>query len=766
MVNVRWVSSHGGVPVSWRERNPRRREGGGRLRRGLLAGTAVIAGSSAATPAAQAQAPGRAYEMVSPVSKSNGGVVFGHRASDDGNAVAFLLNAATGPDDGAFALTPHIAHRTPSGWTSRSAAPPIRAEHRGTSEVSAWFTDVTEDWSEVIYQTNDPVDPSDSEPIVSGQLGIGFDLYRFDPLTRDYRWLSRPVPALAAEYSPGGPSAAYTGRSRDSRHIAFTTSRRLVPEAPVVDYSLTIPYEWADGEIRLVSILPDGTPYDGWAAPAGPQRFLAQPRANQAVSEDGSRIFWTTVGNAAGDALYLRENGQRTFVVSASRATGSVGDVAPGRFLGAARDGSRVYFHSTAQLTDDPAAAAGGIYRWERDGQQLTFLAFADGMDFLTYVGPTLSERNERLYFMTLGTALTPDAIDWVPNLYVWDGSGVRLVAPVSMDGGQFIDPRLRVTRDGRFAAFTTTQSLDPRHVDGTIAIYRYDLESGTLACASCRTDGQPTAGLAEFSPAYSRYTLLADGRNVAARNFTADGRLFFETTDPLVVEDTNGVVDVYEFDGSSATLISSGSGDGAELVDNSEDGRSVFFVTAEALLPRDTDGGFPDVYVAREGGGFPEPDQDGRAPCDGDACQGLPTPPPLFAPPASSFVEPPTPAPPRPSVRFSASRPSARQLRRFAARGQVQLRFTVSAPGSLIAELHARVGRRERRIARAARRVPRAGTVALSLRLSDAARRQLSARGTLRITVAARFSPAPEARSMTLVLRAPTPQRGGRGAR
>src|SRR5439155_1912954 len=56
-------------------------------------------------------------------------------------------------------------------------------------------------------------------------------------------------------------------------------------------------------------------------------------------------------------------------------------------------------------------------------------------------------------------------------------------------------------------------------------------------------------------------------------------------------------------------------------LLDAGASGSEAFFVTAGSLDPRDP--GSYDVYVAREGGGFPTTEE--PIPCVADACQVLP---------------------------------------------------------------------------------------------------------------------------------------------
>jgi hypothetical protein len=91
-------------------------------------------------------------------------------------------------------------------------------------------------------------------------------------------------------------------------------------------------------------------------------------------------------------------------------------------------------------------------------------------------------------------------------------------------------------------------------------------------------------------------------------------------------------VPDVYEWEakgeGSCAlaagciSILSNGAlPQGASFADASADASDAYFLTAASLLPQDP--GSMDLYDAKVGGGFPEPQP--QIPCEGDACQVLP---------------------------------------------------------------------------------------------------------------------------------------------
>jgi hypothetical protein len=192
----------------------------------------------------------------------------------------------------------------------------------------------------------------------------------------------------------------------------------------------------------------------------------------------------------------------------------------------------------------------------------------------------------------------------------------------------------------------------------GSEQIYRYDALANTLGCVSCPPQGVTPTGDASMSSlqaseTYEKQTI--DLRQmVYARGISSDGdRVFFDTPDPLVPQDTNtnspeveieqGTFakqgrDVYEWENGVVYLISGGkSARNSLYLDSSENGDDVFFATTESLVPGDTDGGF-DVYDAR----VPHPKDNpptAAVPCEGSVCEGPPrVPSPLAAPASATF--------------------------------------------------------------------------------------------------------------------------------
>ena len=189
------------------------------------------------------------------------------------------------------------------------------------------------------------------------------------------------------------------------------------------------------------------------------------------------------------------------------------------------------------------------------------------------------------------------------------------------------------VTPDGHSIAFTFTEviSFNERFVH----VYVYDADTAALDCASCTSFG--TVGTL---PSSNR------GNVYKPRWLSADGsRVFFISAEGLVPQDTNDVDDVYEWErpGSGECMESSGcvyllsggtSTAHSGFLDASESGNDVFVVTRAKLVSGDEDDLF-DVYDVRVGSAPPAPPV-----CTGTGCQGVPNPTPIFATPSSVTFE------------------------------------------------------------------------------------------------------------------------------
>jgi hypothetical protein len=572
-------------------------------------------------------------------------------------------------------------------------------------------------------------------------------------------------------------------------------------------------YEWVAGVgLRLVGILPDDECEAAGQLPGCPavrsiagQGTFATTYTPHTISQDGSRIFFTVgAGNGStGGRLYVRENATTTLRINVSERTDCAEDPTCGgdedpdpapdveqeaTYQDASVDGSIVYFTTMEQLTDNDANLASDLYRWNRDapvGGRLTRISVdqepSDSDNAIIGV-LGVSGDGEYVYFAGASqlVAGAPPQSDDDGLVFVWHAGQVRFIGNVEVgdaldmvadDGWALRMKTARVTPDGTHLVFVSRAQMNlTGYASGTCAgegcreVYVYSYAGnggdGALACVSCMPDGPPSAAPSAIN-ARQEAGFSASGP-VLTRAITADGRrVFFHTGNPLVPQDQNGTVsDVYMYDvqEGSVSLISSGRGEaGSYFLGASASGDDLFFVTRDRLVRSDVDDNF-DMYDARVGGGFPDPEV--KPICHGDRCQG-----PLSSVPNSPSLG-------SSSVRggdssghahvFSVQRLSAHQMRRLAAGLTARLLVRVSDPGRVRARIRARVGGRARTVASTSKRARAGGAVRLAVRLSPRALSQLRLHGTLRIVVAVGYSPVSEVQRMALTLRVPG-EDGGR---
>jgi len=365
----------------------------------------------------------------------------------------------------------------------------------------------------------------------------------------------------------------------------------------------------AGGAIAKVSAITATNPPP---EPAPPLAFASADLETDfaGVSEDGARVFFATVG---GGRLFSFDLESQSATEIAQHST----------FVNVSPGGSGVLFSSKDALSGGEENEAGevaeagerNLYAW--DGSTTSFVAILDPEDFESFGGD--------------------DNLD----LSRWT-SGVSAGPNIGRDGSP-----TRATPDGEAFVFQSHAQLTAYDNGGHGEIYRYEpaaAPGSQLICVSCDPSGAPASGdamLQSFlvSPS-SALTLIP--------NLTDDGAaLFFESPDRLLPEDANGATDVYEWKAQGAgsckraggcmALISSGQGESDSfLYGMSADGHDVFFETREKLVGADILGS-TSIYDARTLGGIPDPPA--KAPCQGDACQGSGSAPPVLQSPASAAL-------------------------------------------------------------------------------------------------------------------------------
>jgi hypothetical protein len=648
---------------------------------------------------------GRAYEMVTPVSKGDaedmfGKLTFGHApvntdvgySSEDGEHFLLLTEAALGP----FAVSgpnAYVFSRGESGWSFKS----VESPSLGVQTVESIVFDPT-DFSMVGIQD-----------LLTAPQGARLEGLVGEP-GGPYTTIGGAETAVGA-----GSPFELVGASKNlsdlilqgaDHELHLCTSGEEATEKELDSGSDGL-YQWSSSQ-RCLSLV------DVKSGSAGGGRLISECGAglgmvgvrsgvaHDAVSADGSRIFFTAPepgfegrGQLSGAGcwnggtnytpqLYMRVNGETIEVSQPEGATPKT--TYPAIYVGASENGSRVFFMTRTELTksaedlhtEEPelyeynvTGSANAPNWWERK------LVRISGGESEVAVGkvldvPAVSADGSAVYFNAEGNLAAGASAG---GLYRYDTEtgktqyvGLPQGYPNRSSAKSGVDPLGRwyeretkelvagldleapyfTTRNGQFLLYGP---------------YRYDAAGdGSTVCAMCNPDGSGPVPDASFIRSEVERENPAGG---PTKGMTEDGEcVFFDTAESLVPQDTNGELDVYEWEAPGAygcKLVSGG--DGCQLkqgctylvssglaasnsyfLDSSAyvnsdgeviEGGNIFFGTHAKLVPQDTDEE-GDLYDARIGGGFAN--STGPGACEGDACDN-PPPAPVFQTPASVTV-------------------------------------------------------------------------------------------------------------------------------
>jgi hypothetical protein len=453
------------------------------------------------------------------------------------------------------------------------------------------------------------------------------------------------------ENLPGSAGPRFPGEDIQRPKALYVRKNDSQPQSPIVEGKCTVPADACTVQI-------DAT--QGGSGSSGGGRFWT-------ASSDGSRVYFTdckqltadstavpTGGCAYSENSEVVQQGQDLYEydVDTGRLTDLTVDSNPDDSLGAdvqgvigvnetGEAGSYVYFVAGGALA--PGATSriclSSEEKEEEENERLGLLPAHHGCNLyvlhdgkIKFIAGLLAEDNSNLRKMVNNK--TKRYGDWVEDL------GGR-EAEVSSEG------RSLVFRSARHLTGYDSGASQGRSNN---EVFVYDAVSEKVFCASCDPSGRPAAfpsgGLPEldgaalqvsFKDTYTLRWISADG-----------GRVFFDTTQALAPQDTNGRLDVYEWErngvGSCAVagigevergcvyLLSGGSGaDSSYFVDSDATGDNVFFASRGQLTPQAHDENIA-LYDARVNGGFPELSLS----CTGTGCQGVPPAAPIFATPSS----------------------------------------------------------------------------------------------------------------------------------
>jgi phosphodiesterase/alkaline phosphatase D-like protein len=592
-----------------------------------------------AAPTPFALADNRAWEMVSPPDKQGapvealtreGGVIL---SSLDGNSFTYLVNGALGEEPQGN-RSPEwqqvLAHRTASGWRSQDIVTPAIRAKGSTAGATPEYQYFTPDLSEALVQPNQ-LGVNAEPPLAPGVTQA--TMYVRDNSRGTY------LPLVdESDVAPGtmfGSLVKFVNGTPDLSHVVLSSQIALTGPSSAPGL-----YEWSAGALKLVSVLPNGTPVSGLV-----ELGYANVQAN-AISADGSRIIWTTPESARAGHLYLRDTAHdETVRLDAAQGVSEPAGTGTAHFQTASSDGSKIFFTDAQRLTPESTAEAlppkPDLYECEmasiggKVACKLTDLtaehiagehANVQGLLFGT------NEDGTSTYFVAQGVLATnqngngQQAVAGKTNLYELHNDGTAwtttyIATLASEDGPEWEGFNLantafltaRVSPNGRYLAFMSAASLTGYdNVDASPEakgardeeVYLYDSATGGLRCVSCNATGARPVGVFDTEGVGEGLGRLVDRRKIwfghwlagsipgwTAENLTSaliqsrylsnEGRLFFNSPDTLVPQASNHKENVYEYEASGLGSCGSSSGGCVFLISSGESPRESAFIEA-----------------------------------------------------------------------------------------------------------------------------------------------------------------------------------------
>jgi hypothetical protein len=586
-----------------------------------------------------------------------------------------------------------LSSRGSAAWSTLNPIPPTGATTTIGCQpyMNAWSADLERGIFATGYDafgTGVPC-PSAEPPLVPDEPRGVQNLFLRDTATGSFQLIDQP--GLVAEPA----NAVYQGGSSDLGLVAFSEGTF----AGAAGSERQTFFVWAGGTTdRPLTILPDGRPTEGSipdpATPDVPDDLsVAAPVFDHAVAPDGSRIEFLAGGN-----LYSRLNPAASEESTFDEETGACAEPAKactvqidasetaepgggGVFASSSGvDGSVVYFTDITKLTDDSTAAAGepDLYAYDFAdpvGERLTDLTVdhepGEHADVLGVVGTNeTGAPGNYVYFVATGRlAADPNttgdtARSGAPNLYMAHEGSIGFVATLNEARGGLGDSCAweklwyhcsRISSDGRYLGFNSTERLTgfdnagPCHgAENQPApcqeIFLYDGRDGDLTCASCGATGSLPVAPASIRLAESMAASVNAPISGNLQRYVSDtGQVFFDTSNPLLPAARSGQnlytqSNVYEYEDGSLSLLSGGGGE-SYFYDASADGRDVYLVSQQPLVPGARSAEFA-LYDAKAEGGLLEPPTPPQ--CEGESCRGPATQPsPASSPATPGFSGP-----------------------------------------------------------------------------------------------------------------------------
>jgi hypothetical protein len=431
--------------------------------------------------------------------------------------------------------------------------------------------------------------------------------------------VSKPVGGGCAEVPCAGAlargSAEFAGASEDGSRVYFTAPLNAGQEPLVAGDGD------ASNNLYLARI---GCPGGGEGCSPGervvnalsevshdPNGEPAEVRGVVRVAPDGERVYFVAGGDLLTGAQRqtlqregrpLPQTGADNLYVYDDTGSSSmvtfIGDLCSGHLLSGSVEDIHCPDPNTATGSDTPL--------WD---------TAASGAQRSTYSEAQTAGVDGRFLVFATYAQLTADDTDNARDVYRYDAQTGKLVRISGGESGYGADGNCN---DG-------SEPSSIREVDGL----QEPVEGTETICDATITPGNASRELDESDR-------VVEQHEMETRAVSEDGsRIVFFSKAALSPAAGNGLSNVYEWhEGGGVSLVSSGSGEApVEQAVISPDGRNIFFDTTQSLVAEDTDGA-PDIYDARLGASVAENSDAQLRPCEGDACQGpLTNPAPLLVP-------------------------------------------------------------------------------------------------------------------------------------
>jgi sugar lactone lactonase YvrE len=588
-----------------------------------------------------ALADNRAWEMVSPPNKHGapvealtreGGLIL---AAEDGSSLTYVA-------DGSIVEEPQgqrspemqqdISRRTPEGWVTQDIATPQTKEQGVSAGQAPEYQYFTPDLSLALVQpwATTPF----SEPPLAPEAKQATMYVRNDAAGAYLPLVTEGNVTAGTEF---GQKLHFLSATSDLSHVLLRSDTALTSPP-----SGKGPYEWTAGQLRFVSLLPNGTP-----ASEAELGFDGHVLAH-AVSSDGSRILWTSKDeNSGAGHLYVRDTAtSQTLQLDAAQGVAEPG-TGSAEFQTASADGSKVFFTDKQKLTADSTAQPtfpekADLYECEvveetgklachlkdltvdhNSGEHAAVRGFVLGA----------GEDGTSVYLVAQGVLAGNEdgngekAEAGGNNLYElhFDGASwsTTFIAQLSSeDSPEWEGNRLgdtafltaRVSPNGRYLAFMSNASLtgydnrDQASGKRDEEVYLYDSQEARLTCVSCNATGGRPHGVLDTVEAGEGLGLVVDRRKVWAeqghehwlagnipgwtaqslvsalfqsRYLNDEGRLYFNSPDHLVQQAKSGKESVYEYEPSGVGSCASSSGGCVSLISSGSSSRESAFLEA-----------------------------------------------------------------------------------------------------------------------------------------------------------------------------------------